>query len=311
MREHLVRRFADAGLQLVLSDRPMIGGVRGGRDIVQIDIQRRTDGSRRHEWFRIFAGAAENRIEVVGTDKRHGQVVLMVHEPVREFIEEIPSWQLRDVDTDGESWKDGLARRFNVRVSAIKAAVGRGGRITKLEVTRKTDAQKRHFLCGLDERQLFIAQLPKAVSTVRDAHACLKTTTVTLAEGQGINTTRQGEWFFLEPSAEELAAIEAGIEKGTINVERTVPIGPFSDGSSARSRSKVRQFRGNPHTAEELVVLPGKPLDHGFSVRGREVYIRGKVRHVDHKTVSFKSWRKVIRNAEPNAGQASGVGWVD
>lgn len=310
MREHLVRRFADAGLKLILNDRPIIGGVRGGRDIVQIDIQRQTNGSRRIEWFRIFPGAEENRIEVVGTDKRHGQVVLMVHEVPREFEEQVPWATVQHLqERDPENWLDLLCKENRVRKSAVTVRKVRKG--VTVFVKRKTPSEKRHFLCGLDERQLFIAQLPKAVSTVRDAHACLKTTTVTMAEGRGINATRQGEWFFLEPSAEELATIETGLEKGALNVERTVPIGPFSDGSSSRSRSKVRQFRGNPHTAEELVVLPGTPLDHGFSVRGREVFIRGKVRHVDHKTVSFKSWRKVIRNAEPNAGQALGVGWVD
>jgi hypothetical protein len=83
---------------------------------------------------------------------------------------------------------------------------------------------------------------------------------------------------------------------GTPRLEHSVPIGPFSD-NAVRGGKRVRQFRGNPHTADELIVLPGIPVPGGaWAVRGREVFIRG---------------RKVIRNAEPNAGQASGVGWVD
>ncbi len=90
---NLVRRFAEAGLTLSLASRPIVGGLggRGAGSIVQIDIQRKTNGSRRHEWFRIFPGAEDNRIEVVGLDKRFGQVVVMIHEPEREFNEPLSS----------------------------------------------------------------------------------------------------------------------------------------------------------------------------------------------------------------------------
>ena len=313
MHEHLVRRFADAGLQLVLSGRPIVGGLggRGSSDIVQIDIARRVNGSRRHEWYRIFPGAADNRIEVVGTDKKIGQLVLMVHEVAREFREEIPGHRYRDYDLSTPDWAETLARNLQVRLSDLFVEKSRGGRLTRVQVRRRTPSNKRHFLLGLDERQLFIAQLPRAVSTVRDAHACLKSTTIVLAEGKGIKATRQGEWFFLDPSADELARIEEGLAKKLLVVEHAVPIGPFSD-NAVRGGRRVRQGRGNPHTADELLVLPGLPVPGGqWAVRGREVFIRGRVRHIDHATVTFSNWVKVIRNAEPNAGQASGVGWVD
>lgn len=67
-----------------------------------------------------------------------------------------------------------------------------------------------------------------------------------------------------------------------------------------------KEMRGNPHTADELVVLIGVSRD-------RKVFVRGSVRHSDHDPVKFPSWRKVIRNTEeiqPN-GAAPGVGWVD
>lgn len=311
MHQNLTRRFAEAGLQLVLSDRPIVGGLggRGATSIVQIDIQRKVNGSRRHEWFRIFPGAEDNRIEVVGIDKSICQVVLMVHEVAREFVEDVPWGRLRDYDTSTPGWLETLAKNLGVRTMDLIPNVGRGGVLFSVKVRRRTPSQKRHFLCGVDERQLFIAQLPKAVSTVRDAHACLKTTSVALAEGQGIHTVRQGEWFFLESTASELAQIEDGLAKKLLTIERNVPIGPFTVAGGVRGK-KVRQGVGNPHTADELVLLPGTPVAGSvWAVRAREVFIRGRVRHVDHKTVSFSGWRKVIRNAEP--GQASGVGWVD
>ena len=306
MFEHLVRRFADAGLTLALHNRPIAAGLggRGARDIVQIDIARRTNGSRRYEWFRIYPGAEENRIEVVGTDKHFGQVVVMIHEPVREFFEPVPAWNIRDIDLTQPGWGPEVARKLSVREQDV--VVSRGN----VAVRRRTPGNKRHLLAGLDERQLFLAQLPRGVSTVREAHLTLKSGPVFLAEGQGVDSVRQGEWFFLEATKEETARIEDGLQKNLLIMERNVPIGPFTD-ASVRGGRRIRQFRGNPHTADELVVLPGIPVaTNGFPVRGREVFIRGRVRHIDHATVSFSGWRKVIRNAEANAGQAFG-GWVD
>ena len=307
MHDSLVRRFADAGLTLVLSKSSIIGGLRGGAgSIVQIDVQRSVNGSRRHEWFRIFPGADDNRIEVVGTDKRLGQVVLLVHEAEREFTEGVSRWSLKGVDLTQPGWKAAVASKVGVRVSDIL------GTPKAPLVRRRTSSEKRHFLMGVDERQLFIAQLRKGCSTVREAHASLKTTTVSLAEGQGLGAIRQGEWFLIEATAAELANIEEGITKNLLVIEHNVPIGPFTDSSVRGGRGKrVRQFVGNPHTADELIVLPGRPLVHGWPVREREVFIRGRVRHVDHATVKTANWRKVIRNSESNAGRAAGVGWVD
>jgi hypothetical protein len=310
--EHLVRRFADAGLQLVLSNRTIVGGLSGSgaTSIVQIDIGRTVNGSRRHEWFRIFPGAEENRIEVVGTDKKIGQLVLMVHEPPREFWEDVPWGRFRDYDTTSPDWLATLANNLHVRVGDLSAHVGKRGLLFNVRIRRRSPSNKRHFLLGLDERQLFIAQLPKAVSTVRDAHACLKRPELITAEGKMGRATRQGEWFFVPTTEEERAVIEHGIAKNKINIERNVPIGPFHSGQVRGP--KVRQGRGNPHTTDELIVIAGLPVPGGaFPVRSREIFIRGRVRHVDHATVKFSQWMKVILNNEANAGQASGVGWVD
>jgi len=306
--EHLVRRFADAGLTVVVFDRPIVGGViRGNGDIVQIDIQR----DRRREWFRIYPGAADNRIEVVGIDKKISQLVLMVHEVAREFFEDVAYARWCEI-VGKDGWVETLAQTLGVQARDIFVRNARHGRtILNVTIRHRTPSAKRHFLCGVDERQLFIAQLPRAVSSVREAHASLKSTTVSLAEGQGFRAERQGEWFFVEPTPQELMAIDVGFRKKIITVERNVPIGPFTVAGGLRG-PRVRQFGGNPHTADELIVLPGTPVENGFVVRNRrEVFIRGRVRHVDHATVKFSDWRKVIRNAEANEGKARGVFWVD
>jgi hypothetical protein len=312
--EHLIKRFETAGLRLEVTTEPFVRSVtgRGGREIVQIDIQRKIKGSTRQEWFRIFPGHEDNRIEVVGTDKRIGQLVLMVHEPPREFEEIVPTATLSHVQKrDPDNWLALLCKENNFREADVKIQRSFKGRASVVSVKRKTSSQKRHFLVGLDERQLFIAQLPKAVSTVRDAHVSLKRTELILAEGKMGKATRQGEFFFVPTTAAERAKIETGLLKNLIVVEHQAPIGPFLSGNM-RGGKKIRQVRGNPHTADDLIVIPGDPpLGGTWAVRSRELFIRGKVRHVDHETVSFSQWVKVILNAEPNAGQALGVGWVD
>ncbi len=48
----------------------------------------------------------------------------------------------------------------------------------------------------MDERQLFVCQLPRGCSSVTDAHRALKRTELVIAEGRAPGrTVRQGEWF--------------------------------------------------------------------------------------------------------------------
>jgi hypothetical protein len=46
-------------------------------------------------------------------------------------------------------------------------------------------------------------------------------------------------------------------------------------------------------------------------VRSQDTFVRGKVRHLDHKTLELSQWHKVIRNVEPNAGRMAGIAWID
>lgn len=198
--------------------------------------------------------------------------MLLVHEPVRTFTERI-SKLLNRVD------------RGKVKV----VAEDRG----HVWIERRTDARKRHFLCGRDERQLFVCQLPRAVTTVRDAHEALRAPVVTRPKGKVV---RQGEWFFLEPSANELGALATARRELRTIVRTRVSIGG-----------------GHPHVADEYVVVPAK--GSGKRPVERTVLVRGRVRHVDHDTVYLPSWAKVVRNAEPVAdddvARMDGIRWID
>lgn len=87
----LINHFDKARLPLELTDRSMFRGV-GATDIVQLDVAR-PDRKVRHERFRLFPGAEQNRVEVLNLDRHLRQLVLLVHEPRRRFVTFVSKWQ--------------------------------------------------------------------------------------------------------------------------------------------------------------------------------------------------------------------------
>lgn len=276
-RSGLVKQFEKAGLKLELTKKPFVKVSDDG--VFQMDVGRSLNGNRRDEWIRIWPGADENQVEVRNIDSKICQLVLAVKEGERMFEVDIPK-------TWGKQRGDIVVKEY------MK------GKQKMLTIKRRTPKAMRFMLVGRDERQLFIATLPRHCTTVKEAHEVLKGSTVTMAEGRvSGKTIRQGEWFFLHVSEEEAERIKQHIKLFGTQKER--PLGNLLG---------VRQ--GKPHVVTEAVVIAPKKLEHGHSVQGRsEVYVRGKVRHEDHKTVSFKDWRKVIKNAEGGGG--NGVYWID
>jgi hypothetical protein len=293
----LCDQFKKAGLVLRLLEEPMRTN-RGMDRIVQIDIGRGLKGNTRREWFRMYVpdGAM---VQVRNTDKAKSQLVLLVKEGKHSFEEELTFMRWRNPNF--EEWIERLKGQ-GTRVKKIFRPGTKGHRSGGCVVEHTTDPQTRYFLMGVDERQLFIAQLTGPATTVREAHNMLGST-VEFADGKrkGSKMDRQGEWFFLETTQEARDEIERRIKAHAV-VHRNTSIG-------ARTGRSV----GNPHTADELIQLEGIPLEHGWPIRDPRTFVRGKVRHVDHKTVKFKHWREVVANNEGATAQAtaSGVAWVD
>jgi hypothetical protein len=287
--DNLIKKFAEAGLTLKMSKDP-IGTT--NEDVFGLDIKRAFKGNARSEFFSMWPGHESSIIQVQDINKDIGQLVLTVKEQKREFTEAVTAyWILKDVQKKGtEEW---LKERPDCFI--------KGGTIY---AKRTTPEGKRHILLGLDERQLFMAQLPRACTTVRQAHESLKAPILTTADGkQRGKTIRQGEWFFLNCTPEEEKTIREGLRRNTLFMKKSIGIGEATG---------TRQ--GKPHVADEVVTMPAPKLEHGFSTRGRpDVFIRGKVKHPDHATVSFSSWRKVIRNNEPvsSNGNIGGGTWID
>ena len=137
-------------------------------------------------------------------DKKIGQLILMVKEAAREFETAPPRNLLMDaVKKDPQNWPDLLCKSLGIRRNQLRV-IHRRGKSVGAAVLNKSPAETRHFLCGLDERQPFIAQLRHAVTSVREAHESLKRTEITLAEGKVSKVLRQGEWFMIPASGDEL-----------------------------------------------------------------------------------------------------------
>ncbi|MBM3464371.1 MAG: hypothetical protein FJX76_19935 [Armatimonadetes bacterium] len=175
-------------------------------------------------------------------------------------------------------------------------------------------AEKLKFLCGHDERRWFVAAVPDngGIRSVDAAMEALKPLEVRLARNRddrkrrkNATCVRQGEWLFM-PSP-ELAVPD----------------------SQVRRNEALRRCNGKPHVADECwrfggetvyvctrypngvtearyrKILAGKPearsYNWGVMRRDPRVFVRGRVRHADHKTVVLTCWHRVLRNTEGQA----------
>ena len=137
----------------------------------------------------------------------------------------------------------------------------------------KTVEGKRRFLTGMDECHYFMTQMTQPVSTVREAHDALRAPSL----NSGDKFKRQGEWFFTE--AKNLTAED--IRMGII-----------------RKKRHIGDRGGNPHVADEVLFL-----------KDGRMFVRGRVRHVDHKTKKFSQWMLVRGNTETSVSR--GATWID
>jgi hypothetical protein len=133
----------------------------------------------------------------------------------------------------------------------------------------------QYYLCGQDEAHLFMAQLPHNAATIDHAHRMLAPRVPEEYAKQP--STRQGEWFFYPAIAvdrEELERLEV------------LGYGKKSNISIAEAGRIWRRSR--PHIASELRFL--KP--------GRRIFVRGHIKHPDHRTLTLRDWHFVLLNRE-------------
>lgn len=275
-KDHLESQFKRAGIPIQVTERAFVRNLQGGARITQIDVG--INGN--DEWIRCFPGD-DSQITVMNVDKGHQQVVLSVREPERTFKEKqsLP-WGERDPET--------------------------GKRYTWVE--RTTPANERRLLVGMDERHLFISQMEegKSPTTVKEAHNSLAPVGIpgTKKRRKKQNIKRQGEWFMVPATQEEIQEINQAIKDGKL--EKKVALGSGGDGRLPG--------RGKPHVAKERVRLgvTGTVTRSRWSwqqnTQWAASYVRGWVRHADHKTIKLQDWHRVESNNEDRSSTAT---WYD
>jgi hypothetical protein len=180
-------------------------------------------------------------------------------------------------------------------------------------------ARKEKFLCGHDERHWFVASLPTnaAVTDVTTAMESLKPREAVWSQARNkvapkhrnkrhnAGFVRQGEWFFVpepnfSPAPMDIVRKDEPISRGVGSKPHIVSELLRRGGEQVYVNRKnqtmltVAQFRnqlraGRIKNAAEWVDQRRTTL----------VYVRGKVRHADHKTIVLPFWHRVAMNAEP------------
>jgi hypothetical protein len=172
---------------------------------------------------------------------------------------------------------------------------------------------KQKFLCGHDERHWFVAAIPEnePVSNVVSAKMALKPEEVRKREGLlGISRKasfqrrnpafiRQGEWFFV-PTA---------LKADPLLVLKNEPLSRGNGGKPHWAEECYRSGGDTVYvsarypkglTAEEYKKLSASERHQGFNIMKRDaaVYVRGKMSHPDHETVTLGGWHRVLMNTE-------------
>lgn len=171
--------------------------------------------------------------------------------------------------------------------------------------------EKAKFLCGHDERHWFVAAIPEteSVTNIDAAKDALRP--------KGLpkkgNWIRQGEWFFIPQPRFVLP-------RGAVTVHDEPLVRRTSDGRGGKPHivTEVYRFGGDSvwvhprvapqgFTATEYdawkLANPKKAAKSGSDframVRNATVYVRGEVRHPDHRTVKLGTvWHEVQMNRE-------------
>lgn len=194
----------------------------------------------------------------------------------------------------------------------------------------REDNDKHKFLCGHDERHWFVAAIPEKapVGTVRQAKEALKPSDVVRAQSQrGMRAKernsrknaafrRQGEWFFLpEPRLivdPKLVLRSEPLRRGMTGKPHWAEFCIRTGGETVY----VCTRHPNGLTSDQyqnLVQSNSQALRWNWSVMSRNagVFVRGRISHADHETITLHVWHRVVMNTENQSKAMRNVAFLD
>jgi len=190
--------------------------------------------------------------------------------------------------------------------------------------------EKHKFLCGHDERHWFVAAIPEAapVGTVRQAKEALKPAEVRDAQAskhlgadarnrrKNAAYRRQGEWFFLPVPGfavdESLVLRNEPIRRGNGGKPHWCESCYRTGGESVYVCSR----HPNGVTEKEyrrILTANARARTWGWQAMRRNpgAYVRGHVRHADHKSIVLHGWHRVLMNTEGQSRALRNVAFLD
>jgi hypothetical protein len=189
---------------------------------------------------------------------------------------------------------------------------------------------KSKFLCGHDERHWFVAGIPESapVGTVHQAKEALKPAEVQTAQARkrlkakagnrrkNAAYRRQGEWFFLPAPG------------FVVDEKLVLPNEPLRRGNSGKPHWADFCYRTGGETVyvcsrhpngvteaqyKSILAVNTKAKGWGWRTMQRNpgVYVKGRVRHTDHATITLHGWHRVVMNTEGQSKAMRNVAFLD
>ncbi|OAI47678.1 hypothetical protein AYO44_09275 [Planctomycetaceae bacterium SCGC AG-212-F19] len=191
--------------------------------------------------------------------------------------------------------------------------------------------ESHHFLCGHDERHWFVAAIPESVAgvnTVKAAMEALKPAEVQQAQAEkGVRGkdlrrrrnaayVRQGEWFFLPAPHLRVDMRVVLRNEPIVRGDGGKPhYAEFCHRSGGEEVHVCRQYPNGLLAREFTRLVEANPklkkLFWRRMVRNADVYVKGQVRHADHKTIGLRCWHKVLMNTESQSKALENVAFLD
>jgi hypothetical protein len=191
-------------------------------------------------------------------------------------------------------------------------------------------AEKSKYLCGHDERHWFVAAVPESapVGTVRAAKEALKPAQVRISQARlGLRAkarnrrknaayVRQGEWFFTpQPDLkidEKLVLRDEPISRGRGSKPHYCEC-CYRTGGELVYVCRRRPGGVSPREYRRLVETNPDANNWGWTTMRRNplVFVRGRVRHADHKTIKLCGWHRVLMNTERESNAMRSVAFLD
>jgi hypothetical protein len=285
----------------------------------QIYRQKATNLSSRD---RVFPCMDTNRLDIKFA--RIGARLKITDRPTRRTSSVISL----DVQTDRKGEFFEIIRPLGTEAEIAVLDVQPADRHLLLLVREGKDKSK--FLCGHDERHFFVAGIPESapVGTVRQAKEALKPAEVQTAQARkrlkakvrnrrkNAAFIRQGEWFFLPVPGfvvdEKLVLRHEPLRRGNGGKPHWAEFCYRTGGETVYVCSR---HPNGVSVAQYKSILAGNPKAKGWCWRTMQrnpgVYVKGRIRHPDHATITLHGWHRVVMNTESQSKAMRNVAFLD